>query len=63
MSDQINRVRRLKTAAERLGCSVKTVQRLIARGEITVVKITDRIPGITDAELDRFIASRAMGGA
>ena len=63
MSDEIriDRVRRIKNAAERLGCSTKTVQRLMARGEIAFVRITDRIPGITDSEIDRFIAARTMG--
>jgi excisionase family DNA binding protein len=65
MSDEIriDRVRRIKNAAERLGCSTKTVQRLMARGEIAFVRITDRIPGITDSEIDRFIAARTMGAA
>ena len=63
MSDEarIDRVRRTKNAAERLGCSTKTIQRLIARGELAVVRITDRIPGITDSEMDLFIAARTMG--
>jgi excisionase family DNA binding protein len=63
MSDEIriDRVRRIKNAADRLGCSTKTVQRLMARGEIAFVRITDRIPGITDSELDRFIAARTVG--
>ena len=65
MSDEIriDRVRRIKNAAERLGCSTKTVQRLMARGEIAFVRITDRIPGITDSEIDRFIAARTVGAA
>ena len=65
MSDEIriDRVRRIKNVAERLGCSTKTVQRLMARGEIAFVRITDRIPGITDSEIDRFIAARTVGAA
>ena len=65
MSDEIpiDRVRRIKNAADRLGCSTKTVQRLMARGEIAFVRITDRIPGITDSEIDRFIAARTVGAA
>jgi excisionase family DNA binding protein len=62
MDTRINRVRRIKDVAERLSCSTKTIQRLIARGEISVVRITDRIPGISDTEIDRFIAARTMGG-
>jgi excisionase family DNA binding protein len=65
MSDEIriDRVRRIKHAADRLGCSTKTVRRLIGRGELAVVRITDRIPGISDSELDRFIAARTVGAA
>lgn len=62
MDGRINRVRRIKDVAEQLSCSTKTIQRLIARGEIFVVRITDRIPGISDTEIDRFIAARTMGG-
>ena len=60
MDTRINRVRRIKDVAERLSCSTKTIQRLIARGELDVVRITD--PGITDSEIDRFIAARTVGG-
>ena len=62
MDTRINRVRRIKDVAEQLSCSTKTIQRLIARGELDVVRITDRIPGITDSEIDRFIAARTVGG-
>jgi excisionase family DNA binding protein len=62
MDTRINRVRRIKDVAERLSCSTKTIQRLIARGELDVVRITDRIPGITDSEIDRFIEARTVGG-
>jgi hypothetical protein len=46
-----------------LGISTKTLQRLIARGEIATVQISDRIRGITESERARFIASRTMGAA
>jgi predicted site-specific integrase-resolvase len=59
----IDRVWRYKPTAESLGISTKTLQRLVARGEIAAVHITDRIRGITETERARFIASRTMGGA
>jgi predicted site-specific integrase-resolvase len=58
----INRVWRLGPTAESLGISKKTLQRLVARGEIATVAITGRIKGITESERARFIESR-MGGA
>jgi len=55
MSDQqIDRVLRYKPTAQSLGVSVKTLQRLIARGEIATVDITDRIRGVTESERSRF---------
>jgi hypothetical protein len=39
------------------------LQRLVARGEIATVHITDRIRGITESERARLIKSRVMGGA
>jgi predicted site-specific integrase-resolvase len=61
--DGIDRVRRYKPTAESLGISTKTLQRLITRGAIKTVQITDRIRGVTDSERARFIKSRVMGGA
>jgi predicted site-specific integrase-resolvase len=61
--DGIDRVRRYKPTAELLGISTKTLQRLVARGEISTVQITARIKGITDSERAKFIASRLRGGA
>ena len=59
----IDRVWRYQPIAQSLGISTKTLQRLVARGEIATVHITDRIRGITESERARFIASRTMGGA
>ena len=59
--DGINRVWRYKPIAQSLGISTKTLQRLVARGEIATVHITDRIRGITESERARFIASRTGG--
>ena len=59
----IDRVWRYKPIAQSLGISTKTLQRLVARGEIATVHITDRIRGITESERARFIKSRVTGGA
>jgi predicted DNA-binding protein (UPF0251 family) len=62
MDDNIvDRVRRLGPTAEALGISKKTLQRLVARGEIATVAITGRIKGIADSERRRFIESRTGG--
>lgn len=58
----IDRVWRYKPTAESLGISTKTLQRLVARGEIAVVDITDRIKGVTESERARFVKSRIAGG-
>jgi hypothetical protein len=60
---RVDRVWRYKPTAQSLGISVKTLQRLVSRGEIATVRITDRIRGITESERARFIKSRVMGGA
>jgi predicted site-specific integrase-resolvase len=62
-TERIDRVWRYKPAAASLGISTKTLQRLVARGEIAAVHITDRIRGITESERARFVASRTMGAA
>jgi DNA-binding Xre family transcriptional regulator len=59
----IDRVWRYKPMAQSLGISTKTLQRLVARGEIATVQISDRIKGITESERRRFIESRTMGAA
>ena len=59
----IDRVWRYKPTADSLGISTRTLQRLIARGAIATVQITDRIRGVTESERSRFIKSRTMGAA
>ena len=54
----IDRVWRYRPLADSLGISTKTLQRLVARGAITTVQISDRIKGITESERARFIKSR-----
>ena len=61
MQDGIDRVWRLRPVADSLGISTKTLQRLVARGVITTVQISDRIKGITESERRRFIESRTGG--
>jgi excisionase family DNA binding protein len=63
MTEQrIRRVYRRKEAAEQLSICTKTLDRMIARGEIAVVAITDRLRGISNDEIDRYITERTMGG-
>ena len=57
----VDRVWRLGPTAELLGVSKKTLQRLVARGEIATVSITGRIKGIRESERRRFIESRTGG--
>ena len=60
---RIRRVYRRKEAAEQLSICTKTLDRMIARREIAVVAITDRLRGVSNEEIDRFIAARTVGGA
>ena len=63
MTDQrIRRVYRRKEAAEQLSICTKILDRMIARGEIAVVAITDRLRGVSNEEIDRYITERTMGG-
>jgi hypothetical protein len=57
----IDRVWRYRPLADSLGISTKTLSRLVKRGEICTVQISDRIRGITESERARFIASRTGG--
>ena len=57
----VDRVWRYRPLADSLGISTKTLQRLVARGAITTVQISDRIKGITESERRRFIESRTGG--
>ena len=64
MTEQrIRRVYRRKEAAEQLSICTKTLDRMIARREIAVVAITDRLRGVTNEEIDRYIRARTMGAA
>ena len=64
MSKQrIRRVYRRKEAAEQLSICTKTLDRMIARGELAVVAITDRLRGVSNEEIDRYIAAHTLGGA
>jgi hypothetical protein len=60
-NNNIDRVWRYRPLADSLGISTKTLSRLVARGEIATVQISDRIKGITESERARFIESRTGG--
>ena len=60
-TNNIDRVWRYRPFADSLGISTKTLSRLVARGAITTVQISDRIKGITESERRRFIESRTGG--
>jgi excisionase family DNA binding protein len=49
----------LKESAEILSISDRTVQRLVASGKLTAVKISDRRIGILASELARFLSQNA----
>ena len=64
MSDDIQilrRVYRRREAAQLLGVCTKTLDRMIARGDLAVVAITDRLRGVADEEINRYIAARTVG--
>lgn len=44
--------------AKRLSISVQTVYRLVKAGELSVVKLGERSPRITESELLRFISGK-----
>jgi excisionase family DNA binding protein len=48
----------LTAVAEALGLSKKTVERLIARSELRLIRITPRRVGVRRSEVERFIAMR-----
>ena len=45
-------------AAERLSISVRSLRALIARGDIAVVRVTDRRVAIDEADLAAYVSSR-----
>jgi hypothetical protein len=53
---QGNRGNSLAKAADAFGCSVRTLQRQIAAGEIKSVKISPRRRVVTDAEIARVLS-------
>jgi len=55
-SYQGNRGNSLAKAADTIGCSVRTLQRQIAAGEIKSVKISPRRRVVTDAEIARVLS-------
>ncbi len=45
----------VRQVAERLNCSVRTVQRLIACGRLPVIRLGPRLVRVDPARLDRWI--------
>ncbi len=58
-----DRIRTRKEVAERLRISVRTLTRMESRGKLPPrIKITDKIFGYRDSEINQFLASRVEGG-
>jgi excisionase family DNA binding protein len=58
--DDIDTVLSIPTAAAALDISHDTLQRIIARGELRMIRITPRRVGIRRSELERYITSREV---
>lgn len=56
--DDIDTVLSKPSAALALDISLDTLERIIARGELRLIRITPRRVGIRRSELERYIASR-----
>jgi excisionase family DNA binding protein len=54
---------KLKQAQQRLNCSRSTLKRLLADGQIEVVRIGRRGIRITEAELEAFIRGNTVKGS
>lgn len=61
-SDSRQELLSLDTAAARLGICKRTLRRLIARGELPVVRVTQRTVRIPAVELDALVKARTAGG-
>jgi excisionase family DNA binding protein len=48
-------------AAKRLGISVRHLSRVIAAGDLPVVRLGTRVVRISPADLDRYIAAKREG--
>ena len=46
-------------ASKRLNVHARTVRRLVDRGELRVIHVTESTPRITDLDIERFIAAKA----
>jgi excisionase family DNA binding protein len=53
-----DRILSINEAAARTGCSVATLKRLWARGELKVIKLSPRRIGIRSSDLEAFLAAR-----
>jgi predicted DNA-binding transcriptional regulator AlpA len=57
----VDRVRSRKYVADRLGVCVRTLVRMEQRGKAPArIKVTDKIIGYRDSEVERFLAARTV---
>ncbi|HEY6700560.1 MAG TPA: helix-turn-helix domain-containing protein [Pseudolabrys sp.] len=61
MKDQVDYVHTRKETARILGVSVKTLQRMEARGELPRVQISPRIIGYRHSVIEKFLDARTAG--
>jgi predicted DNA-binding transcriptional regulator AlpA len=60
-TDNVDRVRTTQETAARLRVSLKTLRRMEQRGEGPPrIRITERIYGYRDSEIDKFLSSRTI---
>ena len=59
---EARRYETLEAAAERLACSVRTVRRMIAEGDLTGYRIGKRMLRVDTDELDRLARIVPSGG-
>jgi len=62
MTEKTTKLLRIKTVADRLDCSVRTVWQLIALGHFEKLKIGVRSSRVTEESVLRFIESRRSQG-
>ena len=56
--DRIDRIRGRKETAARLRISTRTLRRLEVSGEIKATRVTDRVVGYRDSEIEKFLDRR-----
>jgi len=48
----------MKQVADRLGVCTKTIQRIIARGELPAIKLSHRCVRVAETDLNAYLESR-----